>query len=342
MGISIPIVATLVASALDLPKGDDPLDRFTPPPVMYYIKGNTLYTVDIFVRGERARHVYVYDLGGKEVARYFSPSPDPKKTVLFRWRVASDSFWFVDTLGGQYHAISRVPVEDLKFYDPSMLNSTDKLGAKYGGDRHSIPHSWSVEPAQDAADLRSQSKGGIWDKSCFVNFDVLPQSNDACLLFVQDVTSMRVWEGKAEKWDPKVINFRVNYKLVEKFDVGFKEQFTVLAHGGEYLFVTTSGKLYLTEKKAGFRTTKLVWRGDGRPKREPIRVILTDVDAGAVFLFTVTGERDVCKDETFFKIAKGEVKQQFIPDHGSGEFGDGIYNPKLALDLVKKYVRKAK
>jgi hypothetical protein len=65
--------------------------------------------------------------------------------------------------------------------------------------------------------------------------------------------------------------------------VGFQEGFQVLGLGGDYYFVTDSGKLYRAPKpaKGTHRALQEVW-ADGK---RPIAGLVQDVDAGRTFLF---------------------------------------------------------
>lgn len=331
------LCAGLLSSAT-LPADDDLAPKALPP-TFYHAHGNVLYHLDM-TPGNNDRlptaAVVTLDLDGRQTGRYVYFNT-VEKGVLRRWHVTADAFWYAGDKGGAVAEATRIPLDELRYHDKSDPDGLKKLRKKYDLPDNRVwdVHRWKVGPANWAG----MGQGvGLANPKDFVNYDLLPRGKDRCLLFVQERTEMVVWEGKAEPPEPGSGSVWVEYKPVERFEAGFRDQFTVLPHGDDYLFLTTAGHLYLADRSAGgFRTARPVWRS----AKHPLRLGVVDVDSGAVGLFPLAPDGLALSGVPYFLLAKGKVTQRFFPPSAEG-FADGARDHKLALALLREIVRPAK
>jgi hypothetical protein len=102
------------------------------------------------------------------------------------------------------------------------------------------------------------------------------KTNPQWSLTVYDFTG--AWDAKEKQWKSDRA-----WQKVETIDVGFREPFQVLEKGGDYYFVTSSGRLYRAPpcERDQPRLMKSVWDDAKRP----IVAFLTDADAGKTYVF---------------------------------------------------------
>jgi hypothetical protein len=124
------------------------------------------------------------------------------------------------------------------------------------------------------------------------------------------------WDGVRGKWafNPVGPDEWVNEEVLE---VPFKEEFQAFVRGGDYFFVTKSGKLFQASQaeKDKRRSTRCVW------EEPPITAVLTDADADRVYLFC--GEK---AEGDYFELAGKPTPKPFnlrpvTPSKQEGEVG---------------------
>jgi hypothetical protein len=96
----------------------------------------------------------------------------------------------------------------------------------------------------------------------------------------------------AGKWDEKEKQWQQGaWAFVDDIEVGFREDFHVLAKGEDYYFLTESGKLFLSPPAPALdkpRKMVAVWEDEKRP----VVAYVTDADADRTFLFCRPEKKD--------------------------------------------------
>jgi hypothetical protein len=187
-----------------------------------------------------------------------------------------------------------------------------------------------------------------------LHYDCLPQGDDRVLLF--RLTNVRGTIGPRVKgnrvitqtgdersrpvWSLRVFSRQGRYDRAkgewahkpwaEEADIAvkFTEPFYALGKGEDYYFVTASGKVFVARKpaKGTHRTMEVVWSDP----RRPVRLFLTDADAGRTYLFV--GRGGASRRPAFFELAPKPKLEEYEPAQAGG--------PSLhPLRHVQRYAR---
>jgi hypothetical protein len=140
----------------------------------------------------------------------------------------------------------------------------------------------------------------------YIYFDILPMADSHCLLFVirqpskadqatqtasrrpyLEVSEYRFAAERAALQLPPPIGplspgWRGVWKTIDTVDCTFNEPFWAVCHGHDYLFVTTSGNLYTTQKSGGRSATELLRAAEPNP----IVALIQDAELTNVRAFT--------------------------------------------------------
>jgi hypothetical protein len=174
-----------------------------------------------------------------------------------RWHIAHDCLWVMGqavnsraTPPGLRVSLSELPLFDSENPRASVANKLDTY--------------WGAFPT-------AYLDGFVPPKEVELTFDILPTSKESCLLFYQYKSEIRMYEGKGGS---------LEYKEMDRFQVGFQEWFRVFGTRDAVIFVTHSGKVYLAKRGGEKTIVRELWNDPIRP----VVAAVVDVASNTTFL----------------------------------------------------------
>jgi hypothetical protein len=225
------------------------------------------------------------NLEGRLTATYRIPLHILRPDFGFRWHIGGDCVWATGQ-GATVHLDSalRVPLRELNVYDSN-------IPPRPGGSkptavpRSQMIHLWNLSPASDlpAAGIGiSRISDGIpkYQPPGEVCYDIIPTSEESCVLFVLNDRQMRVFEGNGRVGHKSVVfGYGPQYKQLSRFQVGFQKPFWVFGNRDTFIFITKSRKMYLAKRGGAPDSVKVLWKnGDW-----PVVAAVVDVAADTTF-----------------------------------------------------------
>jgi hypothetical protein len=212
------------------------------------------------------------------------------KASDFCWRIFEGHFRATSNLPGlETNGITRMPLEELAFFDTKNLEGEEKFLEKH----RKSPILWfDVVAKLGTVEYfeTDRSKKDAWQTVRRivkgVYFDFLPTTPTTMVLFVLRKERIHVWACVVTKSEDRYREFDV--KCVEVKDeligVDFEEPFQVFGKEQTYYFVTQSGRLYYSRKPPanGKRKAEVLWKDE----KSPIRAVICDTASERTFVFT--------------------------------------------------------
>ena len=151
------------------------------------------------------------------------------------------------------------------------------------------PLGWHLACDLPAAGIRvSRIRDGVpeYQPQGEVCYDIIPTSEESCLLFVLNDRQMRVFEGNGRDGPKSVaLGYAPVYKELNRFQMGFQEPFWVFGTRDTFIFVSQSRKMYTAKRGGAVSSIKTLWSDEDWP------VVAAVVDVTADTTFFVAQER---------------------------------------------------
>jgi hypothetical protein len=200
-----------------------------------------------------------------------------------RWHIAHNCFWVIGQEAARItDPALRVPLAHLSIYDPNNPERKDAKKQEAMSDL-SFTHEWQVYPVSEFAasiHVNRMEGGSVRLRKNEVCYDLLPTAQDSCLLFVLNESRMTTFKGKGEEAPKGATGYVVRYEEMDRFNVGFQEPFLVFGDRDTYVFVTHSGRVYLSKPGGQRRSAEPISKDDARR----VVAVIGDVANGATYL----------------------------------------------------------
>ena len=249
-----------------------------------FVDANQFYTCHFQDRGilvPYATTLEKRDADAQITGTYRIPLHFMRPDLGFRWHMGGDCVWVLGQGTTQVlDPAERVPIRELKLYDP-------KRPVRSGDDKPMTvtrsPMTWHLAIDLPAAGIHvSRIRDGIpeYQLPGEVCYDVVPTSQESCLLFVLNDRQMRVFEGDGRDGDKSVaFGYVPKYKQLSSFRLDFQEPFWAFGNRDTFIFVSGSRKIYLAKRDAKPDSVKVLWNdGDW-----PLVAAVVDVQGDKTF-----------------------------------------------------------
>jgi hypothetical protein len=172
-----------------------------------------------------------------------------------------------------------------------MYETTDpeaRAGLQKKKYKHLDAHGWSVDLPANVAFTKAwkpEIHGVDWsrhpDDTWY--FDAVPVAVDQILCFSLVSSTMTVWHGRSKESQIPPGGFPDCTKKNEDIPAGFQEQFVTYVYGERYYFITSQGKVYVSNPprvQMQRKIERVLIDGD-----RLVSGLVTDVDRGITYAF---------------------------------------------------------